>query len=206
MSTSVFIESIVSAMKDEIAKYGLELLQRYPNDLLVIDRSNLERFAVPGATIGWMVGHSHSHMAVLGLHQKENDAVNYFTNLSNDDRFYLLKISLNQVTPKFTLTEITRSNFGALATTKVPYFREGPATGFWLSKNGGRVGTVMLEWIGSYGRPRYRVIITPVTGISQLDRSALYEWGAKAVVEVAKTLFVSYDFVEQAPMRLLAAA
>lgn len=66
------IQAIIEAMKNEIAKHKLELLQRYPMDL-ELDMAMLERFAQPGMKIAWMVGDSHTHSAVLGLHQSLNE-------------------------------------------------------------------------------------------------------------------------------------
>lgn len=54
------IHAIIEAMRKEIAKYNLELLQRYPRDLEV-DKAMLERFAQPGMKIAWNVGDSHTH-------------------------------------------------------------------------------------------------------------------------------------------------
>jgi len=45
---------IIDAMLAEVARYKLELLQRYPNDLLVHDRISLERGAHAGAKFCWM--------------------------------------------------------------------------------------------------------------------------------------------------------
>lgn len=60
------IQAIIEAMKQEIAKYKLEVLQHYPKDL-EIDMATLERFAHPGMKIAWMVGDSHTHIAPLGV-------------------------------------------------------------------------------------------------------------------------------------------
>ncbi len=49
------IQTIIEAMKHEIAKYNLELLQRHAKDL-DIDMAMLERFASPGLRYAWMVG------------------------------------------------------------------------------------------------------------------------------------------------------
>ena len=40
--------NIIDAMLVEIERYKLELLQRYPNDLLVVDRNELSRSAHAG--------------------------------------------------------------------------------------------------------------------------------------------------------------
>ena len=113
------VERIIEAAKAEIEKYALELLQRYPDDLLVHDRSALEIYAVGGARIGWMVGHSHTHLVPLGIHPGTNQEVTYLTNLANDDRFYEIVISSSG--ENFTMKEITREDFAGLARTPVRY-------------------------------------------------------------------------------------
>ena len=77
------IQAIIEAMKQEIAKYKLEVLQHYPKDL-EIDMATLERFAHPGMKIAWMVGDSHTHIAPLGVHQKLNEIPTYLTRLANN--------------------------------------------------------------------------------------------------------------------------
>ena len=206
MKNPILVDLIIDAMKKEIEKYSLELLQRYPNDLLVIDRARLERYAVPGAHIAWMVGHSHTHLSVLGLHPKENETVTYVTNLSNDDRFYQIKINPYNVLPEFTMKEISSSDYGGLIRVRVPYSCEGNMDGFWLMKEGRRIGSIVLTSVGTLCKPQYKVLMTPVAGITELDLTALYEWSGKAVVKAAHTLFVCYDIEEAAPIHLLAAA
>jgi len=93
-STIVMTQMIINAMKTQINKYGLELLTGpYKNDLLVHDRAMLERYALPGFKIAWMVGVSHTHLFPLGINQEENDCVTYVTNLSSNDRFFVIDIS-----------------------------------------------------------------------------------------------------------------
>lgn len=45
------LEAILQAMRNEIAKHGLELMQRYPDDLNKITASELEHAVVPGAKV-----------------------------------------------------------------------------------------------------------------------------------------------------------
>ena len=45
---------IIEAMLAEVERYKLELLQRYPDDLLVYDRMALARNAHAGAKFCWM--------------------------------------------------------------------------------------------------------------------------------------------------------
>jgi hypothetical protein len=196
------IEKILAAMQGLIAKHGLELMQRYPNDLLVIDREVLERNALPGVKIAWMVGHSHTHITVLGIHARENECVTYHTNLCNDDRFYLLSIGMDS----FSIKEQTREAYKALAHTRVSYEKQGDKSSFWLSRNKTRIGHVCLTSIGTFASPKESARITPIAGISKQDRAALEMWCAYAVREKANTLFVRsvVEWGEPARLQLVA--
>lgn len=198
------VERIIEAAKTEIEKYALDLLQRYPDDLLVHDKSAFELYAVAGARIGWMVGHGHSHLVPLGIHPGTNQEVKYLLNLANDDRFYEIVVSASG--DDFTMKEITREGFAELARTRVPYKREGGVTGFWLLRDGSRVGSVMSEAIGNVCSPKYRATITPVAGITEADKAALEMWCQKSIVEAAGTLFVRSVVEVAPPIRLAHAA
>ena len=189
-------ERIIEAAKTEIEKYSLELLQRYPNDLLVHDRAAFELYAVAGARIACVVGHCHTHLVPLGIHPGTNQEVSYLTNLANDDRFYEIVVSASG--DDFSLKELSREGFADLVRTRVPYKREGGASAFWLVRDGSRVGYVMSESIGNACSPKYRGTITPVAGINEADKSALEMWCQKSIVEAAGTLFVRSE-VEVAP-------
>jgi hypothetical protein len=201
---TMIVDSILDAMRAEIAKYSLELLQRYPDDLLVHDRRMLSQFAVPGAQIAWMVGHSHTHLVRLGISEKENQGVRYLTNLGSADRFYVLSIRSHG--DAFVLSEISRHAFEALGSVRVAYAREGGVTAFWLLRDGVRVGSVSLESVGNLAQPHYKAMITPSYGISPLDRAALDLWCEQSIIEAARTLFVRYDVTVCNPLRLPLAA
>lgn len=194
------VEKILDAMKGIITKYGLELLERYPDDLLVHDKAMLERGAVPGAQIAWMVGHSHTHLVNLGLHPKENENVEYLTNLANDDRFFVLTIGHGDA---FRMTEMNRKDFANLSRTAVPYKRQGEPAGFWLYRHESRIGHVALERVGAFQENRISAAITPAAGITDLDRAALEMWCSKSAVEMTHTLFVRSEITWNTPLLLL---
>lgn len=197
------IQAIIEAMKNEIAKYKLELLQRHPKDL-EIDMVMVERFAQPGMKIAWMVGDSHTHGAVLGVHQRLNELPTYVTRLANNDRFYVLSIGHGPA--QFTLKEIEREEFSALANTPIPYKTVGTTESFWLYRNDSRVGTSIITREGTYEKPVYKIALTPMSGISKIDREALQEWGQQAVTKTSGSLF-SYSQIEwQEPIDLRLAA
>lgn len=197
-----FVDKVIEAMLGQIQKYGLELMQRYPDDLLKHDRYSLEKHAVPGAKIAWMVGHSHTHLVVLGLHAKENEGVTYLTKLANDDRFYVMSFSGGE---QFSLKEVDREGFKLLASTYIPYKREGSASDFWLYRGKERIGHVAVERAGTMMEPHVNAVITPVHGgISKLDTSALDMWCNKATVEVSHSLFVRSTTTWAEPLKLAA--
>jgi hypothetical protein len=197
------IQAIIDAFKGEITKYNLELLQRHPKDL-EIDMAMLERFISPGLKYAWMVGDSHTHSAPLGVHQKQNELPTYVTRLSNNDRFYLLSIGNGQ--EQFTLNEVDRVAFAALVNTPIPYKMVGSLDSFWLYRNESRVGTCSVTREGTYEKPIYKIALTPMAGISKLDRAALQEWGQQAVVKKAGSLFASSQVEWQDEIKLQLAA
>lgn len=196
---------IVEAMLGQITRYGLELMQRYPKDLLEIDHFTLSRYALPGAKFGWCVGHSHTHLAILGIHPKRNEILTCFTNLCNDDRFYLLEVGRNGET--FSLKEVERKAFPDLARTRIAYKRVGKASAFWLYNGDVRVGTCRLDFAGhKKGTPTYTATLQVMAGTCERDKVALEAWAAEAVVETAGTLFSRTEYVWDQPIQLPQAA
>lgn len=52
------IDQLIDKMAALVQQKGLELLSRYPADLLVHDRRFLQENLVEGVSIAWVVGHS----------------------------------------------------------------------------------------------------------------------------------------------------
>lgn len=193
------IQTIIEAMKHEIAKYNLELLQRHAKDLY-IDMAMLERFASPGLRYAWMVGDSHTHSAPLGVHKQLNELPTYVTRLANNDRFYLL--SVGNAPGQFTLQEMNRVAFAALVDTPIAYKMVGTNDSFWLFRNESRVGSCIVVREGTYEKPVYKIALRPMANISKLDRAALQEWGQQAVVTKAGSLFVHMQVQWQDEIKL----
>lgn len=143
---SLLVDNIINAMEAQLLKYNLELLSRYPNDLLVIDRAMLERYATPGAQIAWMCGHSHTHLVVLGVHPKDQELVTALTNLARDDRFYVLSVLSEN---SFKLKEVSREAYGALATERIRYHRQGVWPDGVVCQADQRIGTFSIETRGT---------------------------------------------------------
>ncbi|MDK9702474.1 MAG: hypothetical protein OEL20_04990 [Sulfuritalea sp.] len=196
------IQALIDLLQAKIAECGLEVLSRYPDDLLVHDRAMLERHAFPGATLAWMVGHCHTHFCVLGIHPEENVGVTYLTNLAAEDRFFVITVGAGHA----RLTELDRQAFSALATTPVLYKADGTTTDYWLSRRNGRVGHIALEPVGGWQDRSYRVSITPISGISEMDRGALQLWGSKSVAKASGSLFTRFEIEWQPAVAALKAA
>ncbi len=197
------VQSILESMQAIVKKYGLELLQRYPNDLLVHDKAMLERVAVPGAKIAWMVGHCHTHLVCLGFNPKENMNVEYLTNLGSDDHFFVLTIGTGN---RFTMHEVDRKEFIALSSTAVPYQRKGDASNFWLYRQSSKLGHIAIEQVGTWQDRIAKARITPLEGITAHERAALGIWCSYAITEVAGTLFVRSQISFAEPIQVAQAA
>jgi hypothetical protein len=195
---------IIEAMLAEVERYKLELLQRYPDDLLVYDRMALARNAHAGAKFCWMVGDSHTHLARLGVHPKLNEYPTFLTNYCANDRFYVIDIARNG--ESFSLKEVTRESFPSLSHTTIPYKRVGQANSFWLYKNESRVGTVTITRTGTYEKPIYDTRLAVMAGTSQGDETVLEDWAMQSAVEMAGTLFINPRFTWLPPIELALAA
>lgn len=194
------INAIKQAMESQIAKHRLELLQRYPDDL-AIDIRVVERFARPGMTIAWMVGDCHSHIVPLGIHQNLNHTTKYLTHLAKNDHFYVLTFSSG---PKeFALSEVVRDDFPRLSNTFIPYKSLGVADAFWLHKGNSRVGSCVITREPNEANVEdvvYKIALTEVEGIDDIDRQSLQEWGDQAVFQISGTLFASRRLEWQPPI------
>lgn len=184
------IDDIIDAMKAEVLKYGLELMQRYPDDLAVHDRYLLEWSAKPGVKLAWVVGDSHTHMVTLGIHPEEQDMVGCFTRLGSNDRFYSLEINARG----FQLHEMSREVFATLNRTRVPYRIEGRAEKCRLLCNDREVGAIEVTATGNYQERVYQVKIAAVAGASEKDIVALHVWASKCTTKMAGTLFCKAQF------------
>ncbi len=186
----IIVQAILQRMQAVITKYQLEVLERYPDDLLVHDKAMLERFAVPEAQIAWMVGHSHTHLVALGFHPIENLNVGYLTHLANEDRFFILNMGRAH---RFKLSEVDRTQFAALSGTLVSYERRGSSSNFYLYRDRAKLGHVAIEQVGTWQSRKIKAVITPLRGISEHAHAALGIWCSYAVTELTGTLFVESE-------------
>jgi len=204
MKQNILVDSIIQTMLLFINKHGLKLMETYPNDVLVHDRAFLEQMASPGAHIAWMVGDRHSHIVPLGFERENNGLVYAFTNLANDDRFFSIKINMND---RVAFKELSRNEFKELAKTPVQYSMSCSDTSdFNLMRSGNILGHINVERVGSFQESIMKCTVTPMEGISLLDRSALEFWADHAITKTAGTLFVKSKIFwsEDIPQRKLA--
>lgn len=187
------VTQIIQSMQDIVVKHGLDLMQRYPNDLLVHDKAHLMGMATPGAQFAWVVGDAHTHIVSLGLSKEENENVGYLTKLANKDKFYTIKINTGN---RVVFTELDRKAFEALASTPVRYSMScGDFSNFWLMSGKNAIGHILVESVGTIQERKMLGHVRPVEGISLLDTVALKHWVGHAIIKTAGTLFIRSDTV-----------
>ena len=180
------IEAAIQLMLAEIERHGLQVIQRYPDDVLVHDRAVLEQFGHPGSTVAWMVGDLHSHIVPLGIHPLLNKTVTYLTDMASNDRFYTLEFSRSGTV---VIKPIDRKVFAELSRASVPYTTKGTTTNFSLYRGTSRLGHCMLTDEGTCAAPLMLVTITPRHDIQLIDKSALEEWARQGVTQHTGSLF-----------------
>lgn len=181
---------IYAAMLKQIAKHQFQVVQRYPRDL-ECDYRKLCAVAHPGAQIAWVVGHSHTHLVVLGLEAEQNELVESLVTLSSTDRYYLIKVGASEV----SITERTRADFAQLVSTKIPYTSSGGNYAFTIRKEGHPLVDCAMERTGTYDRVLYKVKISQRTQITPLDRVAIEYWCHRAVATCSGSLFTKRDLM-----------
>jgi hypothetical protein len=198
------VDAIIEALKQEIRSRNLELLDRHAKDLVVHDRAMFDKFVAPCARFAWMVGHSHTHSAPLGVHSKLNELPTFVTNLANEDVFFT--ITVGRSAEKFSIEEVSRKQFPELAKTPIPFKRIGLAGAFWLYKGAARIGSCTIQAEGPYQARIHNVRLSAMAGVSPFERAVLEEWARQAVVEMAGTLFARSNVLWENDIELPLAA
>jgi|GEM_PF-2759410 len=192
---NLFLDSLIETMQQKVALHKLELMQRYPNDLLVHDRGMLAFTSTLGTRYGWVVGDSHTHLAVIGLHPEENSMLTALTHLASNDQFYFIDILKDEVNG-FKMTHVSREDFIKPASEPCRYDRAGDNWSFVVKNQDTVIGRVEIDVEGSYTHERkFSCDVYPVENISAVDASALRLWANKGVTKAAGTLFCKYDVV-----------
>jgi hypothetical protein len=192
------VDALIQQLQHIIASGRLELLDRYPNDLLVHDRLSFERFWAPGQRFGWMVGHSHTHVTALGLHPDENKSVTYVLNLSSTDRFFEITVGRDETT--FRIEERGRDAYAALQRVPVDYRKVGVDNKFDVYRANNRVGHVTVEASGPYTERIYKAVLTPTCVANKADKAALHVWADHAARSIAGTLFFRSQYLMNDPI------
>lgn len=177
---------LIEGMQGIIKHHGLELMQRYPDDLLVHDRRILESLENSSCSIGWCVGHGHTHMVILGVHPEENSMVDCFLNLASDDKFY--KIIL-QGKEDFKLQEVSRANFEALKSIRVPFTKKGTHLEFTLFKDANPMVNVHIRQDGTFETRKFFVSFQPLVDVTEFDQKSAELWAYKSIASYTGTLF-----------------
>lgn len=183
----LLVEAMLASMIRTVKTKGLDLMETYPNDLLVHAKNYLIEYAVPGAQFGWCVGHVHSHLLILGIDKDLNELAAGITNLGTADRFYLIKINSWD---SFDFIEKDKRSFADMANTPIRYKKVGQNDDFYLMIGEKRIGHVHVDLTGAFEESLYKVTCTPATGISEIDRNALLLAARRAHMFVDGNLFI----------------
>jgi hypothetical protein len=184
------IDQLIKTMVAEVKSNGLELLARYPDDLLVHDRRFLQEHLVEGVSIAWVVGHSHTHCALVGISDEQSDLIWHLSALSQDDVFYRIDIKSG----KATLKKLSRDQFTDLSKIK-PAYTAVLNWDFEVKRNGKRVGFVQIEPHGSYQTRTYECTVSPDPDATAKDVVALTVWAKRAIARQHGSLFWSGNIV-----------
>jgi hypothetical protein len=179
LSLDEVMQSMIDAIPD------LDLLRHHPDDLLLYDRRILEKALVPNLTLGWVVGHTHSHLLAFGVHPEENALARCLTQLSVNDRFYRLQ---DLGTGRFDLDLIDKDAFIALGDEAICYQKNGPDRQFEVYRHTCLIGFVSVAENTPGAKKQLIASITPAFSASKADCVALRYWAEKACAKLAGVL------------------
>lgn len=182
------VNNLIIAMEAQVKHHGLNLMNSYPNDLLIHDRNALNVIASPGARIGWMVGDRHTHLVSIGIHPEDNDMLPTLTNLCNSDKFYFIDINRMEA-GGFLMKQVSRDDFKKPWNEKCNFSRSGEKFNFVVNHGKDVIGSVDIDIAGNMESRVFVCNVHPVSGITQLERTALHVWASKGVNHAAGTLF-----------------
>lgn len=183
-------EKIIEAMSKLAANQIGKLMKRYPDDVAVHDRRILDELENAVCEIAWVVGDSHTHMAVLGVSEEQNQMVNCFAWLANDDAYFRLSLLANN---QFRLTALDRAAFEKLSSTKIEFLRAGNNHNFTLLKNALPIAAVSIESKGNWETRSFKIQIRPISDLSAFDRHAILEWTRWSIGQATGSLFFNAE-------------
>lgn len=185
------VDDIINYLKAFIERNNLEVLSRYPNDLLVHDRNQFTKLAAPGMRFGWKADHSSTHLITIGVHLKEMELIPTLAGLTSASKY--LEIFIPYVGP-VCYTEHTSETFAQLANKEVPFRMVGEPSDFMVYRGARRLGRIVLENKGYFNDSTPRTfeanIYEDPTDGSAKDIPVLRIWAEHAITTCAGTLFV----------------
>jgi hypothetical protein len=182
----VLSKRIVNAMTVEVDKYGLRLMQHYPDDLLVHDRKLLDQMAQPCAHLALVIGDTHTHIVAVGIHPRENESIDCLLALAATDRFYDIRIAADGAT--FDMREIGREAFSELRDIMPHYARHGETGDCWLVRDDTRIGQIRVQPAPPSSKVTFVYTLTPTREATPLDRYALEVWAGYDARAMAQSL------------------
>lgn len=119
-------ELIINEFKRIIQKNDFQLLKLYPSDL-DSDQRILAKLEGWTGTVGWCIGDTHSHMAVLGVVDSMNDMVENYVDLAKSDKFYKVELRAGN---DFRVIQLDKTQYLDLKKTPILYSFKGNSTDF----------------------------------------------------------------------------
>lgn len=186
MNTKNRTDRLIAAMTSLVQSHGFQLMETYPNDLLIHDRHVLEQFEGHSGILGWCLGDTHTHICTLGIHPDENEAVSHLLNLGSKDRFY--KIVLNG-SEDFKIVEQTPEQFSNLKHIPIPYTCSGYELSFTCSYKEAPIAQCNIAILGSFQNRAYVAHLKALKPLSIVEKMAVEYFAYHAIRKYSGTLF-----------------
>lgn len=186
MNTQTRTDRLIAAMISLVHSHGFQLMETYPNDLLIHDRNVLEKYEGHSGILGWCLGDTHTHICTLGIHPNENEAVSHLLNLGSKDLFY--KIVLNG-SEDFKIVEQTPEQFKNLMHIPIPYTCFGSELSFHCSYKEAPIVQCIIEIKGSFRDRMYVAHLKALKPLSIVEKMAAEYFAYHAIRTHSGTIF-----------------
>ncbi len=178
------IDQLIDKMVDLVKQKGLELMSRYPADLLVHDRRFLQENLVEGVTIAWVVGHSHTHCALVGISEEQSDLIWHLSSLNESDVYCRIDVR----NCKAAVKELSRQQFTDLSKIKPAYSARFDWQ-FDVRHGSDLIGHVHIEPKGSFENRSYEITVSPKSNASAKDLVGLQQLAKRGAARQHGSLF-----------------
>ncbi|WP_138519216.1 hypothetical protein [Limnobacter alexandrii] len=178
------IDQLIDKMVDLVKQKGLELMSRYPADLLVHDRRFLQENLVEGVTIAWVVGNSHTHCALVGISEEQSDLIWHLSSLNESDVYCRIDVRNGKAAVK----ELSRQQFTDLSKIKPAYSARFDWQ-FDVRHGNDCVGHVRIEPKGSLENRAYDITVFPESNASAKDLVGLQQMAKRGAARQHGSLF-----------------